>query len=119
MGGSDAERDFCVKGVSGMPVCEISVIPVGTSSSSISEYVAEAHRIIKKSGLKSQLGPMCTSIEGDLDKILEVAKEIHEACFRKGAERVLTSLKIDDRKDKPLTMDGKVRSVETKLKSGG
>jgi uncharacterized protein YqgV (UPF0045/DUF77 family) len=48
-----------------------------------------------------------------------VAKEIHEACFRKGAKRVLTSLKIDDRKDKPLSMDGKVRSVETKLKSGG
>jgi uncharacterized protein (TIGR00106 family) len=102
-----------------MPVCEISVIPVGTGSSSISEYVAEAHRVIRKSGLKSQLGPMCTSVEGDLDKILEVAKEIHEACFRKGAKRVLTSLKIDDRKDKPLSMDGKVRSVETKLKSGG
>jgi len=102
-----------------MPVCEISVIPVGTGSSSISEYVAEAHRVIKKSGLKSQLGPMCTSIEGDLDEILAVAKEIHEACFRKGAKRVLTSLKIDDRKDKPLTMDGKIHSVETKMKSGG
>lgn len=101
-----------------MPVCEISVIPVGTNSSSISEYVAEAHRIIRKSGLKSQLGPMCTSVEGELDKILAVAKEIHEACFRKGAKRVLTSLKIDDRQDKPLTMDGKVRSVESKLKSG-
>jgi uncharacterized protein (TIGR00106 family) len=108
-----------VKGVLSMPVCEISVIPVGTGSSSISEYVAEAHRIITKRGLKSQLGPMCTSVEGDLDRIFEVAKEIHEACFRKGAKRVLTSLKIDDRKDKPLSMNGKVRSVETKLRSGG
>jgi len=101
-----------------MAVCEISVIPVGTSSSSISDYVAEAHRIIRKSGLKSQLGPMCTSVEGDLDTILAVAKEIHEACFRKGAKRVLTSLKIDDRRDKPLTMDGKIQSVEAKLKAG-
>ncbi|MCX5801578.1 MAG: MTH1187 family thiamine-binding protein [Candidatus Eisenbacteria bacterium] len=102
-----------------MPVCEISVIPVGTGSSSISEYVAEAHRVIRKSGLKSRLGPMCTSVEGDLDRILALAKEIHEACFRKGANRVLTSLKIDDRRDKPLTMDGKISSVEIKLKSGG
>jgi len=119
MSGSDTDRDSYVKGVSGMPVCEISVIPVGTGSSSISDYVVEAQRIIRKSGLKSQLGPMCTSVEGDLDKILEVAKEIHRACFLKGATRVLTSLKIDDRKDRPLSMDGKVRSVETKLKSGG
>ena len=100
-----------------MPVCEISVIPVGTGSTSISDYVAEAHKIIRKSNLKSQLGPMCTSVEGDLDEILRVAKEIHETCFRKGAKRVLTSLKIDDRKDKALTMDGKVRAVEAKLKS--
>ena len=119
MSGSDIDRDSCVKGVSGMAVCEISVVPVGTGSSSISDYVVEAQRIIKKSGLKSQLGPMSTSVEGDLDKILEVVKEIHEACFRKGAKRVLTSVKIDDRRDRPLSMDGKVRAVETKLKSGG
>ena len=102
-----------------MPVCEISVVPVGTGSPSVSEYVAEAQRIIKRSGLKSHLSPMCTSVEGDLTQILELTREIHEACFRKGAKRVLTSLKIDDRRDKSLTMDGKIQSVETKLKPLG
>ncbi len=98
-----------------MPVCEISVIPVGTGSPSVSEFVVEAQRIIQKSGLKSQLGPMCTSFEGEVDQILRVAKEVHEVCFRKGAKRVLTTIKIDDRRDKPLSMEGKVRSVEKKL----
>ncbi|KPJ60316.1 MAG: hypothetical protein AMJ46_06985 [Latescibacteria bacterium DG_63] len=98
-----------------MPVCEVSVVPVGTGSPSVSEYVAEAQRIIKQSGLKSHLSPMCTCVEGDLSQILKLVTDMHEACFRKGAVRVLTSLKIDERRDKPLTMDGKVRSVEAKL----
>ena len=102
-----------------MPVCEISVIPVGTGSTSLSEYIAEAQRIVRKSGLKWELGPMCTSLEGDLTQILELTKEVHEACFRKGAKRVLTSLKIDDRRDKPLTMETKVGSVRKRLSSDG
>jgi uncharacterized protein (TIGR00106 family) len=79
----------------------------------------EAQRIIQKSGLKYELGPMCTSIEGGIDDILKVAKDVHEACFKKGARRVLTSIKIDDRRDKPLSMAGKISSVEKKLGSGG
>ncbi|MFH0777028.1 MAG: MTH1187 family thiamine-binding protein [Candidatus Eisenbacteria bacterium] len=102
-----------------MPVCEISVVPVGTGGTSISEFVAEAERVIVKSGLKSKLCPMSTCLEGDLSQIIEVTKQVHEACFRKGAKRVLTTLKIDDRRDKPLTMDGKVGSVEKKLAPGG
>ena len=98
-----------------MPVCEISVVPVGTDSPSVSEYVAEAQRIIKESGLKSHLSPMCTCVEGELPQLLELTTKMHEACFKKGAKRVLTTLKIDDRRDKPLTMGGKIRSVEAKL----
>ena len=98
-----------------MPVCEISVIPVGTGSSSISEYVAEAHRVIRKSGLKSQLGPMCTSVEGDLDKILTVVRKMHEAVFGEGVARVLTTVRIDDRRDKAQDMKGKVDSLKKKL----
>jgi uncharacterized protein (TIGR00106 family) len=102
-----------------MPVCEVSVVPVGTGSPSVSQYVVEAQRLIKESGLKSHLSPMCTCVEGDLQEILNLVAEMHEACFRKGAKRVLTSLKIDERRDKPLTMDGKVRSVESKLGQSG
>ncbi|UCF78455.1 MAG: MTH1187 family thiamine-binding protein [Candidatus Eiseniibacteriota bacterium] len=98
-----------------MPVCEVSVVPVGTGSPSVSEYVVEAQRIIKQSGLKSHLSPMCTCVEGELPQILQLVSDMHEACFRKGAKRVLTSLKIDDRRDKPLTMGGKISSVEKKL----
>jgi len=94
-----------------MAVAEISVVPVGTGSASISDYVARAFKIVKESGLKFELSSMATNVEGEIPDIMEVVRKIHESAFEQGAVRVLTSLKIDDRRDKPLTMDGKKSSV--------
>ncbi len=94
-----------------MAVAEISVVPVGTGNASISDYVARAFKIVKESGLKYELSSMATNLEGDIPDIMEVARKIHESAFEQGAVRVLTSLKIDDRRDKPLTMDGKRDAV--------
>lgn len=33
-----------------------------------------------------------------------------------GAQRVSTKLAIDDRRDKEITMDGKIRAVEEKMR---
>jgi uncharacterized protein YqgV (UPF0045/DUF77 family) len=43
---------------------------------------------------------------------------MHEHPFTLGAQRVSTSLRIDDRRDKQATIAGKMRSVEEKLKQG-
>jgi uncharacterized protein YqgV (UPF0045/DUF77 family) len=40
---------------------------------------------------------------------------MHEVPFRMGALRVLTTLRIDDRRDKPVTMEGKLAAVRKKL----
>jgi len=99
-----------------MPVAEVSVIPVGTETTSISNYVIAALEPLRKSNLKYELTSMGTNIEGNLSDILKIAQKMHEACFAKGALRVVTSIKIDDRKDKTLTMEGKVSSVLEKAK---
>jgi uncharacterized protein (TIGR00106 family) len=62
---------------------------------------------------------MGTIIEGDLDAILAVVREMHEAPFGEGAVRVSTLIKIDDRRDKEHTIAGKMRSVEEKLRKPG
>jgi len=104
--------------IKNMAILQITVIPIATPTTSLSNYVTECQRILKNiEGIKYQLTPMSTIVEGDLDKIFEVAKKLHEAPFEKGIERVITSFAIDDRRDKPLTMEGKVKSVEEKLKN--
>jgi uncharacterized protein YqgV (UPF0045/DUF77 family) len=40
---------------------------------------------------------------------------MHEAVLREEVVRVVTTVKIDDRRDKPLTMKGKLDSVRKKL----
>ena len=99
-----------------MAVAEISVVPVGTDTASISDYVAAALKIVEASGLKYELSSMATNLEGDLDSILEVFRKMHESAFEHGAVRVLTALKIDDRRDKALTIEGKKAAVRAKLK---
>lgn len=93
-------------------VAEISVVPLGTGGTSLSHYVAGCVEILEcRKDLSYQLTPMGTVLEGPLDKVLEVVRQLHEVPFGKGASRVLTSLKIDDRRDKTSTMAGKVGSV--------
>jgi uncharacterized protein (TIGR00106 family) len=99
-----------------MAICSVSVVPVGTGSTSVSPYVARCHEILKhEKGIKYQLTPMATILEGDLGAIMEVISKLHGVPFEKGAKRVLTTVVIDDRIDRELTMDGKVDSVRKKL----
>ncbi len=97
-----------------MAVAQITVIPVGTGAG-ISKYVAGAVRIIAESGLKYELSAMTTIVEGDVDSILTLMKKVHESCFDEGAVRVLTSLSVDERRDKELTIEGKKAAVREKL----
>jgi len=98
-----------------MAVVFLSITPLGTGTPSVSRYVAGVERILRASGLKSQLTAMGTIIEGDLDEILRVIREMHEHPFTQGAVRVSTFVKIDDRRDKEHTIAGKMKSVEKKL----
>jgi uncharacterized protein (TIGR00106 family) len=99
-----------------MAVVFLTITPIGTATPSISRYVAGVETILRQSGLKNQLTAMGTIIEGDLDEILKVVRRMHEHPFTQGAVRVSTFVKIDDRRDKEHTIEGKMRSVEEKLR---
>lgn len=100
-----------------MAMVEVTIVPVGLGTS-LSDYVAEAVRVALRSGLKVRLTPTSTIIEGDLEELMRVVREMHESQFLKGAKRVLTVVKIDDRRDKVVTMDYKVEVVERKIREG-
>jgi uncharacterized protein (TIGR00106 family) len=99
-----------------MAVIEISVAPLGTGTPGVSDYVAACVEVVATSGLNFQLTPMGTIIEGEIDQILPVLRQMHEVPFTKGAVRVSTLIKIDDRRDQSgHDMAGKVTSVTRKL----
>lgn len=98
-----------------MAMMEISVVPIGTASPSLSHYVAGVIRVLEEAGLEYELGAMGTVVVGEVDELLAVARKMHEQPFAMGALRVATTIKIDDRRDKPLTIQGKVQAVREKL----
>jgi uncharacterized protein (TIGR00106 family) len=94
-------------------IAEIAVIPVGTGSTGLSTYVAAAIKVLDSTpGITYKLAPMGTVIEGTMRQVMSVMLKMHEAPFSQGVQRVVTSIRIDDRRDKQQTMMGKVEDVK-------
>ena len=99
-----------------MAIAEISVVPLGTGTPSVSKYVARAVKILQQEkDVKHEITPMGTIVEGDLDKILMVVRKMHEGTFGEGVARVLTTIKIDDRRDRAQGMKEKLNSLRREL----
>lgn len=97
-----------------MAIAEVSIVPLGTGSTSVSGYVAKCLKVLDTSGLDYELHGMGTIIEGSVPDLLEVIRKMHEVPFNEGAQRVVTSIKVDDRRDKKATTQDKVHSVMSK-----
>jgi len=63
---------------------------------------------IKKSGLPHMVCPFETSIEGSYDEIMQLITNIHEACYKAGAEEILCNLKIHSKNMGEATIDEKM-----------
>ena len=100
-------------------IAEFSIIPIGTERTSLSNYVAEALTALKEKGITFTVTPMSTIIEGDsLDDIFNAIKIAHEALIKLGVRRVVISINIDDRLDRPdRKLEDKVKSVKEKMRA--
>lgn len=100
-----------------MAVAEVSIIPIGTGSPSVSKHIARAVKILlAEPNVKYTQSAMGTIIEGELDQIISVIRKMHEAAFDEGIMRVVTTIKIDDRRDKELSIEGKLDSMKRELR---
>lgn len=94
-------------------IAELSTFPVGLGTS-LSKYVKQAVKQIDDfPDIRVIHHPMGTVIEVDsLDQVFTVTKLAHEAILNAGAERVVTQLRIDDRRDKSRRMEDKIAAIE-------
>jgi len=102
--------------VTEMVIVEFSIIPVGVGTS-VSRYVSEAIKVLEAKGVKYQVTAMGTIFEVEsLSEALNIVLEAHEAVIKAGALRIITNIKVDDRRDKKSSMEDKVKSVMEKLR---
>ena len=95
-------------------IVEISFVPIGVGTS-LSRYIAKVIKNIEKSGLKYQLTPMGTIVEGEWNEISKLIDYSHNLIFEMGIERIITNIKIDYRLDKKSSMQDKIDSVKKKM----
>ena len=98
-----------------MAIAAVSISPIGEGVS-VSAHVTAAIEVLRaQEQVRYELGSMFTTLEGDLDEIMALVRRMQEAVFAAGAKRVSTVHKIDDRRDRMVSMRDKVRAVEEQL----
>jgi uncharacterized protein (TIGR00106 family) len=98
---------------------EISIIPISTTNgdTSMSKEIALVYNAISQiQGLKTILTAMGTQVESNnLENILEAIKISHITLRNIGIERIMSSIRIDERLDKNNTLERKINSVKDKI----
>lgn len=97
-----------------MIIAEFSIVPVGTATTGVGKYVKAALNELKKQeGIRAEPEAMGTLIEAEnMIYLLKAVENAHNSLFDLGVRRVVTELRIDDRRDKVATIESKTRVLK-------
>jgi uncharacterized protein (TIGR00106 family) len=96
-----------------MIVLEFSIAPLGKEES-LSPYVARCLNIVDTSGLEYRCGAVGTTIEGDLDQVLDVVHRCFEA-VAEDCDRIDCTIHMDYRAGVRDRLASSVHHVEEQL----
>ena len=101
-----------------MVIADIAVMPLvpAVSEEELYKQVDAAIDYIKKSGLKYEIGAMSTTVEGEYDEVFDLIKKVHRIPFEVGSERVITIVRIDEKKG-GLNIESKLKNHKNDRKS--
>ncbi len=94
-----------------MALMQITVIPMGTETVSVSSYIADIQQFLIEKKIDFELNDMGTVIHGEAVALFNLAAEIHDHPFKNGAKRVVTQIGIDERRDKKPGIGDKKQTV--------
>jgi uncharacterized protein (TIGR00106 family) len=84
---------------------------------SLSGYIAEVERVLRRSGLRHEMHANGTNLEGEWEAVMAAIRACHEAVHAMGAPRIHTSVNLGTRVDREQAMADKLASVRSKLKA--
>jgi uncharacterized protein (TIGR00106 family) len=95
-------------------IVELCVVPIGVGVN-LAPYVATCERVLLEAGLKIQLHPNGTAIEGEWQPVFAAIEACHRALHAMGCPRIFTTVTINSRIDKEQTLEDKLASVQALL----
>ncbi|MCM3338603.1 thiamine-binding protein [Paenibacillus sp. MER TA 81-3] len=72
----------------------IQIIPKTKNGENVIPYVDRAIEVIQASGVKYQVGPLETTMEGELSELMQVIERMNEAMIELGSLNVISQVKI-------------------------
>lgn len=72
----------------------IQVLPTHPQSRDGHKYISEAIEIIEESGLTHFVGPMETTVEGNMDQLFNLVKQMNHFLEENGCTKVITNMKL-------------------------
>ncbi|CDM35510.1 hypothetical protein DTO013E5_8012 [Penicillium roqueforti] len=97
-------------------IADFCLVPMGTSTPSVSDQVADVHRMIETCGLKYVMHSAGTTLEGPWDRVSQVIGQAHTILHQKGIVRIHTDIRVGSRTDKVQSFEDKVTKVQQLLK---
>ncbi len=93
-------------------IADVSITPIGEGTS-VGRYVKRAVEALRASGLKVEVCANSTTLEaGNTREVFEAVERAKEELFDMGIKRLYIILRIDERRDKELTIEGKKARAE-------
>ena len=71
------------------------------------EWVDDAIAVIQKSGIKHEVTPFATILEGTYDEVMKVIHEVNDVLYAKGCAEWISNLQIQVRSAGDITGDEK------------
>lgn len=78
-------------------VADFCLVPIGTSSASVSAEIAEVQRLIRKSGIDYTMHSAGTTLDGPWDQVMKLIGQAHMMLHEKGIVRIQTDIRVGTR----------------------
>ncbi len=85
----------------------LQVIPINQENAY--GVIDQALLLIKKSGIKHIVGPFSTSLEGELDVLMNLVDQIRKTCFEAGANELILNMQLHLHKNKDASFEDKIQ----------
>ena len=94
-----------------MIVADFSMVPMG-SGTSAAKYIRAVYDLLKESNFKFLPGPMSTSVETkSFEELFDLIEKANQRLKEMGVQRMITSINIDYRLDKEISIESKLRAT--------
>lgn len=76
------------------------------------DWVDEAIAVIQQTGIKHEVGPFATVLEGTYDEVMRVIGQVNEHLYQKGCAEWITAVQIQIRSQGPITGEEKTAKFQ-------